>query len=114
MLKEYFDNFICFTVVIEPDGMGGTRRTLQNGYAFKGALAHAPAREIPVGGRATLHAEPLLLHEREVHLKPGQAVWDPARDCLYAVCGDSADRQTPRFSGLNIAATPLEGWRDPC
>ena len=67
-----------------------------------------------MAGQITLRSDPVLLHEYDVTLAPGDHVRREKDGALYRVAGRSDDMRTPAFSGLSFAQVPVERLVIPC
>lgn len=114
MLTDYFEPFALLEKHAEPDGLGGERVAWQYLTTFQGGLTHTSGEEISVGGRLTLRTDPVLLHELDVTLLPGDHVRRERDGSLWRVTGRSGDMRTPAFSGLQFAQVPVERLVIPC
>lgn len=114
MLTDYFEPFALLEKQAEPDGLGSERVTWQYVTSFRGALTHTAGQEISVGGRAVLRTEPVLLHEFDVTLLPGDHVRRERDASLWRVTGCPDGMRTPAFSGLQFAQVQLERLVIPC
>lgn len=114
MLRDYFEPFTLLERQAEPDGLGGERVSLGYVTHFLGGLTHVAGEEASVGGRMTLRAEPVLLHETDVTLVPGDCVRRERDGSLWRVAGQSADMRAPAFSGLDFAQVNVERLVIPC
>lgn len=114
MLTDYFEPFALLERQAEPDGLGGERVQWRYVTTFRGGLTHTCGEEISVGGRVTLQSEPVLLHEFDVTLVPGDHVRRERDRSVWRVTGRSDDMRTPPFSGLQFAQVPVERLVIPC
>lgn len=114
MLTDYFEDFTLLERVSEPDGMGGENVTLHPVTDFRGGLTHTPGMETRPSGRMTVQVNPVLLHEFDVTLGPGDYVRREKDGTLYRVTGRTEDMRSPAFSGLQFAQVPVERLVIPC
>nr|MBR4280927.1 hypothetical protein [Clostridia bacterium] len=108
MLTDYFEPFTLLERRAEPDGMGGESVSWQPVTGFRGGLTHTCGKEISVGGRPTVQRCPMLLHELDVTLVPGDQVRRERDGALFRVISGSDGMRTPAFSGLQFAQAPVE------
>lgn len=114
MLTDYFEPFMLLERLAEADGLGGENVTYQCVTDFRGALTQTCGEEIPVGGRATVRLQPVLLHETDVTLVAGDHIRRERDGSLWRVTGQSGGMRTPAFSGLQFAQVPVERLVIPC
>lgn len=114
MLTDYFGPFMLLERCADADGLGGEDVTWQPVTDFRGALSHTCGEEIAVGGRAVLREQPVLLHDTDVTLLPGDCVRRERDGAVYRVTGQSGGMRTPAFSGLQFAQAPVERLVIPC
>ncbi|MBQ8202220.1 MAG: hypothetical protein IJZ74_10710 [Clostridia bacterium] len=114
MLTDYFEPFALLERISEPDGLGGQRFSFRYVMDFRGGLSYTAGQEISVGGRAVLRSDPVLLHEFDVTLAPGDYVRRERDGAVYRVTGCTEDMRSPAFSGLQFAQVPLERMVIPC
>ena len=108
MLTDYFEKFTLLERCGEADGMGGENVRWQPVTTFQGALTHTCGEEIPVGGRAAVSQQVMLLHETDVTLLNGDCVERGRDGARFRVTGCSDGMRTPAFSGLQFAQAPVE------
>ncbi|MBR3763075.1 MAG: hypothetical protein IKK57_00815 [Clostridia bacterium] len=109
MLTDYFEPFTLMERTASADGLGGKCAEFTPVTCFRGALTHTCGEEISPGGRAALRMTPMLLHETDVTLLPGDWVQRERDGSLWRVKGASDGMRTPAFSGLQFAQVPIEG-----
>lgn len=114
MLQDYFESFALLEKQASPDGMGGEHIQWRYVTHFRGGLTHTAGKEIDAGGRATLLSDPVLLHDMEVTLSPGDCIRRERDNTLWRVKGCSADMRSPAFSGLGFAQVQVERLVIPC
>ena len=114
MLTDHFEPFMLLERKADADGLGGEIVAYQPITGFMGALTHTCGEEIPVGGRATVRQQPVLLHETDVTLVGGDYVRRERDGSLWRVTGQSDGMRTPAFSGLQFAQAPVERMVIPC
>lgn len=114
MLTDYFEAFSLLERIAAPDGMGSEQVQWQYLLSFRGALTHTAGEEISIGGRVTLRSEPVLLHEYDVTLSPGDCIRRERDGTLWRVAGSSDGMRTPAFSGLQFAQVSVERLAIPC
>ncbi|MBQ7850200.1 MAG: hypothetical protein IJ343_10790 [Clostridia bacterium] len=109
MITDHFERFTLLERCAVPDGLGGEAISWRPVLIMRGALTHECGTEISVGGRATLRSTPVLLHEFDVTLRPGDCVRRERDGAMWRVTGSSADMRTPAYAGLQFAQVPVEG-----
>ena len=114
MLTDYFEPFMLLERQADADGLGGEIVTYQPVTDFRGALSHTCGEEIPVGGRATVRMQPVLLHETDVTLVAGDYVRRERDGSLWRITGQADGMRSPVFSGLQFAQAPVERMVIPC
>lgn len=114
MLTDYFEPFALLEKKAEPDGLGGETVAWAYVMRFRGGLTHTTGEEISIGGRVTLRSGPVLLHEFDVTLQPGDHVRRERDGTIWRVTGRSGDMRTPAFSGLQFAQVTVERLVIPC
>ena len=114
MLTDYFEPFLLLEGTPEPDGTGGTTASDRLGTDFRGALTQTAGSALDAGGRSTLRLTPVLLHEMDVTLLPGDRVKRLGDGSIWRVTGASGDMRSPAFSGLQFAQVPAERVVIPC
>lgn len=114
MLTDYFEPFALLEKQEESDQMGSGRMVFHLVTTFRGGLTQEAGTGMSVGGRMTLKSTPMLLHDFDVTLEPGDYVRRERDGTIWRVAGRSADMRTPAFSGLAFAQVPLERLVIPC
>ncbi len=114
MIERWFEPFTLLAPRLIPDGLGSQRMTFEPSLSFQGALTHIPGEEADMAGKITLRRDPVLLHEFDVTLVPGDRVRRERDGEVYRVAGRSGDMRTPAFSGLRFAQVPVERWCAEC
>ena len=114
MPERYFEDFTLMEKHLQPDYLGSERVSFSPILVFRGALTHTAGEEVSMAGRITLRSDPVLLHEYDVTLAPGDHVRREKDGALYRVAGRSDDMRTPSFSGLSFAQVPVERLVIPC
>ena len=108
MLTDYYESFMLLERSAEPDELGGETVRWTPVTSFQGALTHTCGEEIPVGGRAAVSQQVMLLHETDVTLLNGDCVERGRDGARFRVTGCSDGMRTPAFSGLQFAQAPVE------
>lgn len=110
MLDRWFEDFTLLEAAHTPDGLGASPLTLSDAVPFRGVLTHTAAEEQNAAGQLVLKRQPILLHEFDVTLSPGDYVRRERDGAVWRVAGRSDDMRTPAFSGLQFAQVPVERW----
>lgn len=114
MLSRFFEPFKLLADASADDGLGGQTILLTEDVPFQGALTFVSGEEKEGANCLTLKHDPVLLHEFDVTLSPGDRVRRESTGDVYRVKGRSGDMRTPAFSGLSFAQVPVERWCDDC
>lgn len=114
MVTDYFEPFALLEKTGEPDGLGGAREAWRYGMSFRGVLTHEPGSTITAAGQQVLQCTPVLLHEFDVTLVPGDHVRRERDGSLWRVCACSAQMRTPDISNLQFAQVRVERVVLPC
>lgn len=110
MCTRWFEPFMLLEAAHVPDGLGGSGMTLTEVTPFRGALTHTASDAETAAGQLVLKHQPVLLHEFDVTLAPGDYVRRERDGAVWRVTGSSGDMRTPAFSGLQFAQVPVERW----
>ena len=114
MIERWFEDFTLLLDERFPDGCGGQQAYFTPGADFRGALTFAAGSETSAAGQFLLEENPVLLHEFDVTLSPGDRFRRKKDGAVYRVCGRSDNMRTPAFSGLRFAQVPVERVVIPC
>ncbi len=114
MIERWFEPFTLLERQSTPDGLGGETVSFTESGDFRGALTFTTGGEITAGGQAMLQENPVLLHEFDVTLTPGDYVRKAKDGAVYRVCSRSDNMRTPAFSGLTFAQAKVERVVIPC
>lgn len=108
MIEKWFEAFTLMKAESASDNHGGTTTLYTPDVPFRGALTLVAGEEIPMGGRPVLQENPVLLHELDVTLVPGDRVRREKDGAIYRVGGRSDGMRAPAWSGLQFAQVPVE------
>ena len=108
MLTDHFESFTLLDNHMKPDELGGSIPAWQDVIVFRGGLTHTATPASCVSGRMVLRSEPVLLHETDVTLQPGDHIRRERDGSLWRVTSASGDLRTPAVSGLNFAQVCVE------
>lgn len=108
MIEKWFEDFTLMAKQSIPDGLGGETTLYDPDMPFRGALTLVPGEEFPMGGQPVLKENPVLLHELDVTLAPGDRVRREKDGAIYRVGGHSGGMRAPAWSGLQFAQVPVE------
>lgn len=113
-LEKYYDAFEVLECRLEPDGLGGMKRTCTPGVRFRGALSQTPCAITTVAGQVIPRHAPVLLHETGVSLAPPGCVRRCADGVVYRVRSASQEVRSPIHSDLPFAEAMVERLVIPC
>lgn len=108
MLADYLTPFALLARDAAPDGLGGTEVALQESLIFQGGVTFVPGGEVTVAGLSALRTVPVLVHDYDVTLRPGDVVRRQSDGAVYRVAGHSRDMRTPATADLRFAQVPVE------
>lgn len=108
MIERWFEAFTLLDRHANPDQMGGETVTFTADTAFTGVLTMIPGTIYPMGGQPVMKEDPVLLHDFDVTLHPGDHVRRERNGAVYRVTGCSDLMRSPAWSGLNFAQVPVE------
>lgn len=114
MIEKWFEPFILLEKQSSPDLVGGESVTYLPALTFQGALSYTTGKEANVAGRFILNESPVLLHEFDVTLSPGDHVRRERTGAVYRVVDSSDSLRAPAFSGLHFAQVNVEKAVIPC
>ena len=114
MIEKWFEPFTLLEKDASPDGLGGESVSLSPGIGFRGVLSRMACAEKDAAGRFLLEENPVLLHEFDVTLAPGDHVRRDRTGTVYRVAASSDSLRAPAFSGLRIAQVPVKKVTCPC
>lgn len=108
MIERWFEAFTLLKEQPASDNHGGMTSLYTPDIPFRGALTTVAGDEIAMGGRPVLQEQPVLLHELDVTLMPGDRVRREKDGSLYRVGSYSGGMRAPAWSGLQFAQVPVE------
>lgn len=114
MIEKWFEPFTLLDRNATPDGMGGGYVTWSEATPFQGVLTFTAEDEVTAAGQRLLAEHPVLLHEFDVTLAPGDHVRREKDGAVFRVAGRSDNLCAPAFSGLRFAQVPVERVVTPC
>lgn len=114
MIEKWFEPFTLLETVAVSDGMGGENRSFTGGTPFRGALSYTTDGTAEAAGQFLLKETPVLLHEFDLTLVPGDRIRREMDGAFYRVTGRSDNLRAPAFSGLRFAQVPVERVAIPC
>lgn len=114
MIERWFEEFTFLLDESYPDGLGGQRLNFIQDANFRGALSYTTDKEVDAAGQFLLAENPVLLHEYDVTLSPGDHIRRKKDGVVYRVCGRSENMRSPAFSGLRFCQVPVERVVIPC
>lgn len=108
MLEDYFEDFRLLEGDEAPDLMGGSQSAYTPGMLFRAGVTATPGEPITTGDHPALRLRPVLLHEWDVTLSPGDRVERVRDGAVYRILSRSTDMQSPSFAALQVAQVPVE------
>ena len=110
MLSDYMEAFTLLRLAETDDGMGGTAVTWTEdaGGAFRGGVTAAGGRLEGFAGGVSGRAQPMLVHDRSVRLRPRMLVKRVRDGAVFRTLGDSTDMETPARMRPAFAQVPVE------
>lgn len=114
MIEKWFEPFTLLERASSPDSMGGECVTWQIILDFRGVMTYATEDEVTAAGQRLTAAHPVLLHEFDVTLSPGDHVCREKDGAIFRITGRSGSMRAPAFSGLRFAQAPAERVVTPC
>ncbi len=114
MLTDWFEPFTLLEAAAEPDGLCGCCTALHEVTVFRGVLSHETALTDDRAHQPIPRVTPVLLHELDVTLGPGDYVRREKTGAVYRVTGRTEDMRAPAFSSLQFAQVPVESVVIPC
>lgn len=114
MIQRWFEPFTMLVTSARPDSLGGQQLSFDADFLFQGVLSFTTGREITAGSQLLLEETPMLLHEFDVTLSPGDYVRREQDGAIYRVTGRSDNMRSPASSGLGFAQVPVERVVFPC
>lgn len=114
MIEKWFEPFSLLEKTSAADGLGGERITFAPALTFQGALTFTTGEERDMAGQLVLREEPVLLHEFDVTLTPGDHIRREKDGAVYRVSGSSDSMRAPAFSGLRFCQVNVERTVIPC
>lgn len=114
MIEKWFEPFTLLEAEAASDGLGGENRTFTGGTAFRGALSYTTGAAADAAGQFLLEENPVLLHEFDLTLLPGDYVRRERDGAIYRVTDRSDNLRAPAFSGLRFAQAAVKRVVLPC
>lgn len=114
MIQRWFEPFTMLIAIARSDSLGGHQIRFDTDFPFQGVLTFTTGKEITAGGQPLLEETPVLLHEFDVTLVPGDYVRREQDGAVYRVTGRSDSMRAPTYSGLRFAQVPVERVVIPC
>lgn len=108
MLEDYLEDFRLLEGDELPDLLGGSQSAYSPGLLFRAGVTATPGEPVSAGDHPALRLRPMLLHEWDVTLAPGDRVERVRDGAVYRVLSRSADMQSPAFAALQVAQVPVE------
>lgn len=112
MIEKWFEAFTLLKATPVADGLGAAPPALTEDIPFLGALTYAVEQVLTAGERPVLADAPVLLHEYDVTLAPGDRVRREKDGAVYRVTGQGM--RAPAWSGLRFGQAQVERLVVPC
>lgn len=114
MIEKWFEAFTLLERVSISDEVGGELASYNPVTDFRGVLTFTAADAMTLAGQFALSEHPVLLHEYDMTLSPGDYVRREKDGAIYHVADSSDHMRTPAYSGLSFAQVPVERVVIPC
>lgn len=114
MIERWFEAFTLLERKSTPDDLGGEIVAYDEVTPFQGVVTFTAGDSLTRGGQAALREEPVLLHEYDVTLSPGDYVRREKDGAVYRVASRTDSMRAPAFSGLRFAQVNVERVVIPC
>lgn len=114
MIEKWFEPFMLLERSSVPDGMGGELLCDEETLPFQGVVTFTAGDSLTLGGQPALRETPVLLHEYDVTLSPGDIVRREKDGAVYRISSRSDSLRAPAFSGLHFAQVHVERVVVPC
>ena len=114
MIEKWFETFTLLARQSRTDDLGGEFVSYAPQTEFRGALTFVAGDERTAGGQMLLQDRPVLLHEFDLTLQPGDYVRREKDSAVYRVADCSDRLRAPAFSGLRFAQVQVERTVYPC
>lgn len=114
MIQRWFEPFTLLEKAAVRDGLGGEHSGFLPCLAFQGVLSLASGVQSTMAEQPVSEESPVLLHEFDVTLVPGDHIRRDKDGAVYRVCDRSDNLRAPAFSGLQFAQVPVERVVSPC
>ena len=114
MIEKWFETFTLLEKSTSADGAGGVQYEYAPSLTFQGALTLTPGKEQSAAGQFVLLEKPVLLHEFDLTLAPGDYVRREKDGAVYRVTDRSDNMRAPAYSGLRFCQVNVERTVIPC
>ena len=114
MIEKWFEPFTLLERQSTPDGLGGEIAAYAECLSFRGVLTFTAGDSPAHGGQPALREEPVLLHEYDVTLSPGDYICREKDKAVYRVSSRTDSMRAQAFSGLRFAQVNVERVVIPC
>ena len=114
MIEKWFEPFTLLESSRAADGLGGTVAAPAPVLQFQGALTFSPGNEVNAAGQPLLTQQPMLLHEYNITLSPGDLIRREKDGAFYRAADTSGSMRAPAFSSLRLCQVQVERVVLPC
>lgn len=114
MIEKWFEPFMLLEAAAASDKLGSERLTFTDDMPFRGALTCTAGKQSSIAGQFVLEESPVLLHEFDVSLLPGDHVRREKDGAVYRVTGRSDSMRSPAWSGLRFGQVSVERVVQAC
>ena len=114
MIEKWYEDFMLLERQSSSDDLGGELVFFAPLTTFRGVLTYTAGDAMTAVGQFALSEHPVLLHEFDVTLTPGDYVRREKDSAVYRVADNSDRMRPPVFSGLNFTQVPVERVVVPC
>lgn len=114
MIEKWFETFTLLERQSTADNLGGEHLYFAPVLYFRGVLTYTAGDAQTIAGQFALSEHPMLLHEFDVALTPGDYVRREKDGAVYHVVDRSDSMRAPAYSGLHFAQVAVERVVVPC
>ena len=114
MIEKWFEAFTLLERQSTADALGGESVFFVPVLEFRGVLTFTAGDAQTIAGQFALSEHPMLLHEFDVTLTPGDYVRREKDGAIYHVADHSDNMRAPAYSDLRFAQVAVERVVIPC